>query len=82
MTTTTTQTRLIAPEGVLRPRPLLRTGFAQHVSAEPNYSLPDFEEPQESPRRVDWTGVAVFAASLIVSGATLWAIVRLAGLPL
>lgn len=45
MTTTTTQTKLIATEGVLRPRAYVTKGYRSHA-AEPNY-WPQVDEPEQ-----------------------------------
>lgn len=82
MTTTTTKTKLVATEGVLHPMPRVRTGFAQHVAAQPSYwpQLDEIEQPKE--RRIPVSTVVIMGVAGVVSGVALWAVAKLAGLPL
>lgn len=84
MTTTTTQSKLVATEGVLRPRPYVTSGYRQHVEQlpEPNLSgewSPMLEKAaseadEEGARSKLMLGMAVIAvlAVLATVGVVLW----------
>lgn len=82
MTTTVTQTKLVAPEGVLRPRPYVVSGYKTHVAAE-QPSWPSAQEEYERGLAADrptiWSGsfwlacaLGAVAAVLISVGVVLW----------
>ncbi len=77
MTMTTTPTKLVATEGVLRPRAYVTKGYRTH--AEPNFwPQPEPEVPREA--KLPWGAVIALLVGGAVSGAAMWAVVHLAGL--
>lgn len=84
MTTTTTQSKLVATEGVLRPRPYVTSGYKTHVAQIPEPNLSGEWSPmlaeaaseadEDGARSKLMLGMAVIAvvAVLAVVGVVLW----------